>query len=65
MSDNKDIKANLDLLFKACEKDGVTITSLPNGQFFLLFKKAHMQKILDDHPDKDTLSILVVQPTLN
>ena len=48
----------IDYLLAELERTSVVVSTVKDG-YFLLFKRAAMQKIIDDHPENEALSIFV------
>ena len=64
MSEKDDKEIAVDRLFDAVEKDGCAVASVNDG-YLLIFKRITLQKILDDHPDKEKMIIFVKREDLN
>lgn len=61
MSDKDTKTAGVEFLLESARQFGVAVSSVSDG-YVLVFKREAMQKIIDEHPDHEMLTILVQTP---
>lgn len=64
MSDKEDEQKEkaIDFFLATVEANGVAVSTVSDG-FVLMFKRAHLQALLDQHPNEPKVLIVVKQPT--
>ena len=61
MSDEKDKQDAAEFFVKMVETQGVAVSTVSDGHV-MMFKRAWLQNLLDQYPDREQISIFIKRP---